>query len=337
VSKCSSGSDAVTEPYFHEVAAVDTGGTCVPVEDIVHEIRLDHKPDVAARLYRAFAMNFGRGHFGDYWALPAVGVLSSISVAMQYSSDPAGKWRPVVSASRSRSSSDSIDKPEMQETLALTHVIMPGTTPTKISAIRSEGRSAAAFANAACQQLGYKRAAVVTTCRALWLAMQNADEFDGDALTDLPRQDEGWWANNTHPTTNRGGALFSQLCPEFAAGVSNTKTCPRWLEVRSDYDRPIEKPAMLDWVFMNSRDKARESNATSGESWWLANRRTPHYPMPESSSCSGDPRESQNIGRCFSEQLADHQQVRRLPVLIGVVDPFPKFMCEHLPMHNDTG
>ena len=257
---------------------------CQPLST-VHGPRLDQSVADAEQLWKGFRLN--TGDMSDLtkrrWTLPETGIFASVSMQMDLSSlgGKAGKWYPVFST--------------RTDDIAENHNPNPVTIDTRpegeVSAFqdpdeyshyqRGKGRAAAAFAQVACRQLGYRRAAVVTNCRAL----------NNNHLTKKPHPDPWWDAH--------GKSLRELACPEVHAGDKRTKTCPSsHLVLLSQGD--TLRQGMAVWLNHHVQFPWINESVYDMTQW-----RDWDGPMPTFSSCMGSETE---VARCFQSQV---QQARR--------------------------
>jgi hypothetical protein len=243
-------------------------------------VRMSKPLPLAESLYRTLSSSVGsavRPPAGSAvpWTLPRDGVLSSVTVGLE------DQRREVFATSdspteRSRDHAGSIDANPSHEAK---------TIAGRIHA-HAGGRAAAAFAQVACGELGYREASFVSTCQGL-----------ATLLDDLP---DGRPANATE--------MLAQLCPD-AAGSE----CPTWLEVR---DPPLDDPSntQLDWLRaslltpvlaeaageMHLGPAAEFAYQTSPTDWRGLAEFTGVGPVPESPSCDGS---EDSVLRCFQRQM----------------------------------
>jgi hypothetical protein len=276
--------------------SLDQVGCHLP-SDIVDGVRMDKSLADGSILYRRLAamMNDRYAKHQTSWKLPSNGVLSSISVSI--AGRPGGSdWRPITAVPRTATMTcldpqhdatrylDTFDDARCQgeasiDTGRFRGANPPGYTTQSQLDIRHEfGRPAAAFADVSCRQHGFKRATLVTTCRALFETRSWA------APSDMSQEDATWW--KAKQAVDSDTDLFLELCPEFRDNVPvnldslSRMMCDSWLDVS---DQPM-------------------SQSHEWEEWvrTLAYNRSALNPTPSRSSCSGA---ESDIRQCFVAQV----------------------------------
>jgi len=254
----------------------------------VHGPRLDQPVDVAEQLWNAFRENAGdmMPATHNLWELPATGILSSVSMTIDWPGER-NEWRHVFSSATDDYTSDH----SKDLTTIDTHSFRP-TSEGQSHYYLGKGRAVAAFAQTTCRQLGYRRAAVVTNCRSLHTGKRCC-------FSKTPPQDP-WWDEllSSRPDRERATSpLFSLLCPELRAGDSISKTCPSWLDVHGSSD--TTKSEMRQWLQYHSRS---DQNSSGFRLDTLARW---EGPMPTDASCDGS---EEGAARCFVSQMKHLRQ-----------------------------
>lgn len=299
---------------------------CTSLSEAVAGVKLEQTSIDAAVLYRKFAHALRRQispSVAKHWILPLNGSLSSVSVSMRGLHGGSGKsgsgWRPVVSVPRHGSSA------------AIDAGTPSGRQPRDPSSVYNRyyefGRAAAGFADVSCRQLGWKRAAAVTNCQALY-NMRFKFQLDNDDAN------EDWWAARRalDPETD----VFLELCPEFRGNGPKARNslsrtmCPRWLEVA---DEPLgQTPKWEAWLRVNALNNLTPENfSLAYDSFFRSMPYTenagpngkqvsPDFfnPLPETSSCSGA---ESDIRQCFWAQLQEMLRNRSVDSPQAMVRP----------------
>ena len=150
------------------------------------------------------------------------------------------------------------------------------------------------YEQVACRQFGYKRATLVTNCKALYKLSANFQ------LEKIPDGDTAWWKNTTTAKRDR---LYHVLCGEEQLD----KLCPSSFVVdgkQTDYSR-LER---LAWLRYNAEARVLGANGSADvlRSDLLVEELFGIYqldsPMPPSSSCSGV---EDDISACFQAQMQE--------------------------------
>lgn len=380
-----------------------TAATIAPASKLA-DSRWASSQVVGRKLYRALTSNFDhqiRDSTKDQWALPGSGILSSISVAIrQHPGQPARieatptapvdnhseyvqnpwEWRPVFISAPTNTQGK--QHAALDATLtAATRVAPPADNYERMlyASRRSMGRPAAAFADAACVEMGYSRAVLVTTCNALLKAVV------GGHISSIPEEDLVWWSSRSVDTAFNGskpgratlddieGAqgvpFLAEICPEIveraptsAPAPSNSGTdddtvhsspfgsisasarhlqCSSWLGVGTDsLNHVAHKEDWKKWLAQLAWNQENPGNYSMGTQFgikinedaaaaiadtvaatgkgttmqeWIDifhsidklvdDREMRTNPFPPDSSCSGHPKEAEDVTRCFFSQL----------------------------------
>ena len=270
VSRCDeSGRRHIASRFNSSIAARGGKAQCVPRSMI--RMKLDQPKASAEKLYQMFFENVGaatRSGTARDWSLPAHGVLTTVSAALEAAPGTADAsmteahdlqnlWLPIVSAKS--------DGP--------TSSLHSGTIYTDSGNGRqkhSAGRSVGAFANVSCRQFGFRQAVAVTNCKG---------------LHDLEIGSE--------PT--KRSPVFEALCPEVGNTSHPTDLCPTWLEVRASTDSA--SPQQWDWL----RFIAQNRGSAMDQPYELFSVDNTFFgPLPPLSSCSG---KETHLADCFHAQV----------------------------------
>jgi hypothetical protein len=298
---------------------------CQLPKKVISGVRLDQSSKDAAMLFRKFSNQFSDKYTertSKYWALPKSGSLSSVSVSMRAKSG-ADEWRPITAVPRKgpHCQDASLDQSACEgqafiDTNRFDGSLPHGSTFESAADLRREfGRPAAAFADVSCRQLGFKRAALVTNCRALFELMKlSAPRGD-----ETPEEAEWWEAKRLADSETD---LFLELCPEFRGnGPGNRKSisetmCDRWLDVP---DQPMGQSKQWEtWLQVMAYNKVVQPRnfSLAVDSFFRqmpsleqehgdGDYDPPISPIPAQSSCSGA---ESDIRQCFWSQVHQMQQ-----------------------------
>lgn len=279
---------------------------CTAMNEMISGVRMDHTRATAETLYRTFAKNAAAAvHKGSegQWVLPPSGVMTSISVAMR-GTGSVDEWRPVASKRYVASAfgSEGVDTTSIDTTVPDEQDINLRFENHK----KGLARPAAAFADTACRQLGYRRAAFATNCRAIHEYEQLLQQQSLSANTE-------WELGG-----NKGQSIFAELCPGF--GASKSQSCPAWLQVG---ESPTGQQAIdfAAWLEMTAHNRLNPENysLTRINPDARDNNRPLSPPLPPFSTCSGT---ESDLRQCFWSQA---QEVLRVLATGGAAQEYENF------------